>query len=510
MEKNFIKMNDNNNHLSLGNFCRIIKETSLNKSFAGQSEIFCTIFNIDTVNDSTINNYCIGYRSIGNDYKDMFFNYREKYKKDKTYMEDIILNLASIIDGYVYTSDYKNQTFINNNKNLKNVCNKLYNIAKNDITVSNVFISKLQEYLLNNQLYKCIIEILFYIILEKKQPIYIDNIVKETIENILNNTNISINDLESFLNLQFKDGINYIYSNKKLAKENNPYACFELGLMEYKGEFTGTPRYNKAFEYFNIVSKYNHPRANYFIGKMLIDNKIGESTKENIELGLKYLKTAEQLGSIAALNTLGLHYLNTTKNKKTAISYFNKAIKYNYVYAYNNLGKIYEIEKKYDKAFEYYIQSANMEESWACNKVGECYRLGIGTKKDLKKAFYYYNLGLNVPIKLLENWCKFNLAKYFYLNGNFEANIEKNEDIAIAYLKDASDNNIIDASIELIYYYSNKYFQTKNTEYLKNIYTYINIVETNPKYNNTYKEMIEDNLKKIKEKKEIDISLLNI
>jgi len=510
MNKKFIKMNDNNIHLSLGNFCRVIKEVSLNKAFAGQSEIFCTIFNIDTVNDSTINNYCIGYRSIGSNYKELFYKYRDNYKKDKSFMEEIILNLISIIDGYVYTSEYKNKTFINSNNNLKEVCSKMYNIAKNDVSVNNNYTLKIQEYLNDNKLYECINEILFYIILEKKQPIYIDNLVKETIESILNNTNISINDLESFLKLQFKDGTNYIYSIKKLAKSNNPYACFELGLMEYDGEITGNPRYNKAFEYLNIAANYNHPRANYLIGKMLLENKIGNNTKENIESGLKYLKTAEQLGSIAATNTLGLYYLNFLNDEKTAIQYFNKAIEYDYVYAYNNLGKIYENKKKYDKAFNCYIESANLEESWACNKVGEYYRLGIGVDKDIKKAFYYYNLALNVPIKLLKNWCKFNLAKYFYLEGNYEVNIEKDEEKAISYFKEAANSNIIDASIELIYYYSNKYFKTMNKELLNKINEYIKMVETNPNYNDKYKKIIEKNLLKIKEKKEIDTSLFNI
>ena len=83
MSKKYIKMNDNNNHLSIGNFCRIIKENSLNKSFAGQSEIFSTVFNIDNINDSTINNYCIGCRSIGSDYKEIFYNFKDKYNKNK-------------------------------------------------------------------------------------------------------------------------------------------------------------------------------------------------------------------------------------------------------------------------------------------------------------------------------------------------------------------------------------------------------------------------------------------
>mgnify|MGYP003297955057 CR=1 FL=1 len=40
-----IKLNNNDNHLSWGNFTRIIKEYSINKTSAMQVEIFCALFN---------------------------------------------------------------------------------------------------------------------------------------------------------------------------------------------------------------------------------------------------------------------------------------------------------------------------------------------------------------------------------------------------------------------------------------------------------------------------------
>lgn len=501
MNKKYVKLNNNQNHLSLGNFCRIIKENSLNKTYANQSNIFCTILNIENISESTINNYCIGCRSIGSNYKELYHNYKHNYAKDKNYMLDIILNLLSILNGYIYTEEYKKLVFINNNQNLIKTVKKLYNIGKNDKTIPSTFINKLNNLITNNNYYESITEILFYIILEKKQPIYIENLINETIENILINTNISINDLENFLNLHFKDGINYIYSLKKLSSENNPYACFELGLMEYLGQITGIPRFNKAYEYFLIASSYNHPRANYLIGKMLLNKKIGTLSTKDIELALKYLKTAESLGNIASLNTLGLYYLNTKKNEKKAIDYFKQASKYDYVYAFNNLGLIEERKNNYKEAFYYYEKSANLNESWACNKLGELYRLGIGTEKNIKKAFYYYNQSINVPISLINYYAKYNLAKYFYLNGNYEANIEKNELLALEYLNDASNNNILDSSIELLYYYTNN-FQ------LEKINHYISLIEHHPKYNQNIKKIIEESLIKLKEKEPINKNIL--
>ena len=510
MEKKYIKLNDNNQHLSLGNFCRIIKEQSLDKSYANQTEIFCTIFNLDSINDSTVNNYCLGCRSIANIYKEQYQTYKQKYQKDKTILVPIILNLISILDGYIYTAEYENITFINNNTNLKKLCTNLYNLAKNDSTVQTKFTIKLHQLLTKNTYHECISEILFYIILEKKQPIYIENIVNETIGNILVNTNISLNNLENFLKLQFNDGTNYIYSLKQLAKQNNPYAFFELGMLEYKGEITGNPRYNKSYEYFKIAATYNHPRANYLIAKMLLDKKIGSYKKEDIDLAYHYLQNAIHLGSIAALNTMGLYYLNNKKNEEKAIQYFKKAIKYDYVYAYNNLGKIYENKKDYSKAFNLYLKSASLEECWACNKIGQMYQLGLGCNKDYKKAFYYYNLSLEVPINKAHIWAQYNLAKYFYLSGNYETNTEKDEYKAINLLNNSSEKGLLKATIELLYYYTDKYFENKTTKTLTTINNLITKIENHPNFNATYKKEIEQTISKIKNKPTINKDLFNL
>ena len=72
MKKQYIKLNNNDKHLSIGNLFRVIKEMSKNKTSALQSEIFCTIFEISDINETTVNNYCVGCRSIGNEYKQIF------------------------------------------------------------------------------------------------------------------------------------------------------------------------------------------------------------------------------------------------------------------------------------------------------------------------------------------------------------------------------------------------------------------------------------------------------
>ena len=72
--KKYYKMNDNDCFLSLGNLFRVIKEVSKNTSNSVQTELFCILFDIPNINSTTVNNYCVGARRIGD-------IYRQKYLK---------------------------------------------------------------------------------------------------------------------------------------------------------------------------------------------------------------------------------------------------------------------------------------------------------------------------------------------------------------------------------------------------------------------------------------------
>lgn len=506
METKYIKMNNNQTQLSLGNFCRIVKELSLNKTFANQTEIFYCLFGVENVSDSTINNYCIGYRPIGTNFKKIYIKYKEQYPNNKEIFDEVLSGLISSLDGQLYQS-LSHEKLIkttNTHQLLKKLCLELYNLAKNDESVDGNFTKKIHKKIIENNIYETIIDFIFYIILEKKQPIYIDKVQKELIENILNSTNISMNELEKFLKLQMKDGINYTYSLKTLVKENNPYACFEVGNLEYMGQMVGYPRYIKALEYFKIAAQKNHPRANWLIAQMIYQKKIGSLSQEDLKEAWNYLKNAEQLGSVAAVNTIGLCYLKgfvpgEEKSETKAIEYFKKASAQNYVYAHNNLGQIYEVQGNYQKAFEYYSFSANLEESWSCNKLGEFYRNGIYVEKNLEKAFHYYNLATDVPENILNHWAYYNLAKYFYLNGNHLANVEKDTSKAISYFTKASHHGVIQATEALVYIYIDEYLNSQNDNYIKIINDLIFEISKTKYYEVCHKQ-IEEKLKLIEKK----------
>lgn len=515
MKKEFIRLNIDDNYLSLGNLFRCIKEESVNNSSALQVELFCTLFDVDYINDTTVNNYCTGCRGINNDYRQIFIGYRNKYEKDSNVLLDNICNLISIVDGNVYnfSSDYEKLNCINGNARLKRIMFKLYNISKNDKDISENFSNFINNCLYSNNLYGGLIKILFFVILEKKQPIYVNDLKKEIIENILRDTSISASSLEEYLNLKFSSGINYDYSLRKLANENNPYACFELGVDEYNGYIKDRPRYDISYKYLKKASEYGHPAASYMIANMYYKEIIGSHSNEDLDVAYKYLEKAINLGNVAAINTKGILYLNgiypCIKDIDKAIECFKKACLQDYVYSYNNLGKIYEDKNDFKEAYNYYLKSANLNESWACNKIGEFYRKGIFVSKDYKKAIHYYSMAIEAPSKYTCYYAYYNLAKYFYLNGCGEINVFKDVNKAIEYFEIASDNDIIDAMIELVYIYSKMYLSSNLKEYLRLVKKYVNRIESHNKYNDEIRIMIESKLKELVEHRHINISFID-
>ena len=496
----YIKLNNNDNHLSLGNFFNIIKKISKNKLAAVQTELFCIIFNTDSISETTVNNYCTGLRSINSTYKQIYINYKKKYQDNQDILIPTINNLLSIIDGYIY--DIKTIKEFNNLESLKTLVIHLHPLVKNDIYVPKKLKTEILNNIKSNNYYQALSLMLFFIILEKKQPLYEEEEIKETIENISRNTNISINDLKKFLEIKFKEGISVIPSLKKLASENNPYALHELGNLEYNGTIKGYPRYEEAFNYHKQAASYDHPGSNWMLGHMIINKKIGSLSSDDIKNAWKYLSKAKSLDSISAINSIGICYLkgytpNQEINLEKAIQHFSLAAKSNYVYAYNNLGKIYEDQKDYQKAFEYYLKSANEEESWACNKVAEYYRLGIYVEKDLTKAYQYYTIGANSPISIRCNWNIYNLVKYFYLEGNSTLGIKKDIDKSISLLKEIENFKY---SNELLLYAYYELYQ-ENNKYLNEVKHYLNKLNQSNIINKDYKKLIENNLKKIEENK---------
>ena len=130
---------------------------------------------------------------------------------------------------------------------------------------------------------------------------------------------------------------------------------------------------------------------------------------------------------------MGLCYLRGINkenkiDKEKAEYYFKIAGELGYVFAFNNLGKIYE-EKDETEAMKYYNISADMNNSWALNKVGEYHR----KNNDYIKAYIYYSKAVDCPITEICRYAFYNLAKYYYEPGFKELNIKADKEKAKYY-----------------------------------------------------------------------------
>ena len=407
MKRNYIKMNDNDNYLSLGNVINTIKKVSNNKN-AMQTELFYTIFNVNNVNATTINNYCIGYRAIGLEYKRIFIDLKRKFEQDKEIYINIILGILSIMDDVIYVKDVSSLELINTNKKLNEVIKELLIIAQNDKHIEKETINSIKK--LNN--YEAFIELLNYSILENNQPVYTQSI----------NIKINREELNEYLKIKLYYGESYINSLIELSRKDNMYACAELGSLEFDGHISGKPNYKKCYDYYYKAALKDHPKGCWMVANLMLTGRV----KLEFDTMWKYLNKSIELGSFAGYNTLGLCYLRgiNKQNKKDlneARKNFQISAEHGYVFAFNNLGKTYEEEGNIEEAIKYYKVSADMNECWALNKVGEYYR----KKRDLKTAYIYYLKATESPITERIKYPFYNLAKYYYENGCEEANIKK-------------------------------------------------------------------------------------
>ena len=397
---------NNGNILSLGNIINSIKKISNNNN-AMQTEIFCSIFGVNEINTTTVNNYCIGIRAIGIEYKKIF---EEKYSNNSIIKN--ILSIVNLLENKIYPEDNALDT-INKSSKLNKVIEELKQIATNDEHIEDV------NKLIKDNNYETIKEMLYYAIIINKQPIYSQNI----------NIKINKQELNEYMRLELYWGESYVSSLLELAKKNNMYACAKLGSLEFEGSVTGTPNYKKSFQYYLKSANKNHPKSCWMIANLILTNKV----EYDFDTMWKYLNKSIELGSAAGYNTMGLCYLRGINkenkiDKEKAEYYFKIAGELGYVFAFNNLGKIYE-EKDETEAMKYYNISADMNNSWALNKVGEYHR----NNNDYIKAYIYYSKAVDCPITEICRYAFYNLAKYYYEPGFKELNIKADKEKAKYY-----------------------------------------------------------------------------
>jgi len=164
--------------------------------------------------------------------------------------------------------------------------------------------------------------------------------------------------------------------------------------MQYRGF------YKRAFDCYLMAYKHGKVEAAFEIALMY---EVGEGVERNEERAVEWYLEAAKLGHKEAQNELGDRYWcgnGIVKNVQEAAYWYAKAAGNGNIYAQCNLAHIYKSGElgtpDYKKAYDLYALAAEQEDSsYAMYLVGQCHEYGIGVKKNVKTAFWWYEKAAN-------------------------------------------------------------------------------------------------------------------
>ena len=278
----------------------------------------------------------------------------------------------------------------------------------------------------------------------------------------------------------------------KKEKENHPICTYLLGMHHLLNK-----NYDVAFTLIKKATDLNVEDSYYDLGMCY---KFGEGTEQNVLKAYTFFEKAEKLGKdsrtyyeLGLIYKKGILYLNNNnifidKDYKKAFYYFELAFNKNL--NSNNISEIlYQIglcykngegvNKDEKKAFDLFTESLFKKYITAVQlEIALCYKNGIGVEKDEKKAHnifrkiiasnkckcYCDNKKIIVEnlISYYENKKElsdvnmYNLANYYYMNGNYDKAFDKYEESAF--------NNYAPAQYGLFYCYYKGKGVVKNNE----------------------------------------------
>lgn len=218
----------------------------------------------------------------------------------------------------------------------------------------------------------------------------------------------------------------------RLASEGNPFAMFEIGELYYYGYITANHEsdFAGASVWYSRAAEKNHPGALWTLGYMMMNNIYPNVPENEIDYGAActYLKRAWELGSVAALTSIGQLYEeghfpeeesdlfpDCQSDLERAKLCYEQADAQEYHYATNRLARLYERAGQIERAVHCYERSAAMiADGYVYNKLGLFYERGLGCERDPAKACAYYIKAVEgVLPNDVTGWGEFNAGRVY-------------------------------------------------------------------------------------------------
>ena len=233
---------------------------------------------------------------------------------------------------------------------------------------------------------------------------------------------------------------------EKAAQNGHAEAALKLGIF-YKLGKGRVQDYNRARELFEYAASKASVSALNELGVLF---RHGQGVPVDYEKAVAYYRTAADRGFANAQYNLAVHYSKgwgVPQNYEEAVKLYRLAADQGNLNAIFNLGCILKrgepgVPKDEKEAFRLFSAGAMNNHAGCANNVGDCFETGSGTEKDLKKAFTWYSLaaGKDVPIAQKS-------LGILYKNG--EGGIKKNLELAVKYIRKASENGLAQGHYEL-------------------------------------------------------------
>lgn len=178
--------------------------------------------------------------------------------------------------------------------------------------------------------------------------------------------------------------------------------------------------------------------------------RVGVMVSRDLDKSFSLFNEAAQLGSSKAIHAIGRMYQfgdACEQNIETAISYYEKAGAKGYGPSYYNIAKLNlhgegNLPIDYEKAYTYYVKSAELKYPGGYYGTGYLLFRGLGCEQNYTKALEYFMKGAETN----RNSCLYNVG-ICYRNGY---GVEQNEEIAMEYLHKAAESGYFIAEKEVL------------------------------------------------------------
>lgn len=247
------------------------------------------------------------------------------------------------------------------------------------------------------------------------------------------------------------------------AKKNNTSAIYNIAVIYYNG--LGAPEIpqdvQKAKSYFEMGAALNDPEC---IEKLGIMYFIGDGVEKDYAQSFKLFKKSQESGSQLSFFYLGRFYENglggAPHDDKLAVQYYQNAVNKGYLFAFTNLGYMYEygkgVKQSMKMAVGCYQKGVDAGDPDACVLLGTLYETGNGVKQDFEKAVMLFQQAVekHSPTGMLH------LAQLYEKGTGVKMDLEK----AFKLYQAAADGGLGIASISVGNFFENGIIVPKNHE----------------------------------------------